>query len=125
MQDAGRELYSREHRSRDLFGYLRDLSDIDQDQLRDMGLWYITYETPIHTHLGMLSALAERWHSEMSSFHLPTGEAIVTLEDIWNILRLLIHGWWVIFDMDEECNACHRVLTIEDVIICEGQIELE
>lgn len=85
-----------------------------------MGLWYITYARPIRTHLGMISVLVERWHSETPSFHLPTSEATITLEDVWRILRLSIHGQHVIFDIDEGHDAYHRVLTIEDIVICEG-----
>lgn len=90
-----------------------------------MGLWFIAYIAPIHKHLGMMSKLAERWHNEKSSFHLSTGKATITLEDMWCILRLSIHGQRVIFDMEEGCNSYHRVLTTEDIIICEGQIKLE
>lgn len=75
---------------------------------------------PVHTHLGMLSVLAERWHSETSSFHLPTGEATVTLEDIWCILRFPIHGRQVIYDMDEGHECYIRVLATWDIIYYEG-----
>lgn len=44
--------------------------------------------------------LAETWHLQTSSFHFLTGKAIVTLEDLWWIMRLLIHGEWVIYDLD-------------------------
>lgn len=85
-----------------------------------MELWHITYVVLVCTHLGMMSALAKRWHNETSSFHLPTGEAIVTLEDVWCISKLLIHGWQIVIYMHAEWDACHIVLTTKDVIFCEG-----
>ena len=46
----------------------------------------------IHANHGFLIALAERWHSEHNTFHLLTGEASITLEDVYFILRLPCHG---------------------------------
>lgn len=37
----------------------------------------------IRINRGLLIALAERWHSEYNTFHLATGEMIVTLEDVY------------------------------------------
>lgn len=110
--DGPRELYSQEHRSWDLASVLRDLSYQEQDRLRVTGLWHIAYAMPVHTHLGMLSALVERWHNEASSFHLPTGEVTFTLEDVWHILRLPIHGHHVIFNLEEGRECCARVLAM-------------
>lgn len=52
----------------------------------------------IRANTGLLTALAERWHSETSSFHLATGEATGTLEDVWRILRIPIHGEMIEYD---------------------------
>ena len=52
----------------------------------------------IRSNSRLLTALAERWHSETSSFHLPTREVTVTLEDVWRILRILIVGELVVYD---------------------------
>ena len=38
------------------------------------------------------SAFVERWHKETSSFHLPIGEVIITLNDVTSLLRLPITG---------------------------------
>ncbi|MCI29364.1 serine/threonine-protein phosphatase 7 long form-like protein, partial [Trifolium medium] len=35
-----------------------------------------------HLDLCLISALAERWHEEASSFHMPAGEITVTLDDV-------------------------------------------
>jgi hypothetical protein len=39
---------------------------------------------------GLISAFAERWHEETSSFHLPFGEMTVTLDDMSCLLHLPI-----------------------------------
>lgn len=49
----------------------------------------------------LITTLIERWHSKTCSFHLPTGEASITLEDVWRILRILIHGERVVYDHDD------------------------
>lgn len=40
----------------------------------------------------LLTSLAERWHFEHNTFHLPIGEMTVTLEDIWQILHVPVMG---------------------------------
>lgn len=46
----------------------------------------------------LITALVEWWHSEMCLFHLPTSEASITLEDVWWILHIWIHGEQVVYD---------------------------
>ena len=41
---------------------------------------------------GLLSAFAERWHSETSSFHLPVGEMTITLDDVSSLLLIPVRG---------------------------------
>lgn len=55
----------------------------------------------IRINQGLLIALTERWHSEHNTFHLPTGDMTVTLENVWQILQLLIVGDVVIYDSRE------------------------
>ena len=40
----------------------------------------------------------EHSHSEMNTFHLPLGEVIVMLEDVYKILRIPFHGMRVEYD---------------------------
>ncbi|XP_058765778.1 protein MAIN-LIKE 2-like [Vicia villosa] len=40
----------------------------------------------------MQGAFVERWHKEMSSFHLPVGELTITLHDVACLLHLPIRG---------------------------------
>lgn len=51
--------------------------------------------------MALITTLVERWHSETCSFHLPIGEASITLEDVWLILHIPIHGARVIYDHDD------------------------
>jgi len=53
------------------------------------GLIYIGYSTVTHA---MIHALCERWHTETSSFHLPVGEVMITLDDVYNLLHLPIQS---------------------------------
>ncbi|XP_028236594.1 protein MAIN-LIKE 1-like [Glycine soja] len=41
---------------------------------------------------GLLFAFVERWHRETSSFHLPVGELIITLDDVSSLLHLPVIG---------------------------------
>ena len=41
---------------------------------------------------GLLSTFGERWHRETSSFHLPVGELIITLDDVSSLLHLPVIG---------------------------------
>ncbi|KAH9325903.1 hypothetical protein KI387_006081, partial [Taxus chinensis] len=54
-------------------------------------------------------ALIERWNPEKNTFYLPTGEMIVTLEDVFRILRLPITGRLV---YQAGPNAARAVITI-------------
>jgi hypothetical protein len=40
----------------------------------------------------LISAFVERWHEETSSFHLPSGEITITLDDVSCLLHLPIEG---------------------------------
>jgi len=40
----------------------------------------------------LITALVERWRQETHSFHLPVGEATVTLRDVAILTRLPVHG---------------------------------
>ncbi|XP_028230459.1 protein MAIN-LIKE 2-like [Glycine soja] len=46
----------------------------------------------ITTDPGLISAFFERWHMEMSSFHLPVGEVTITLDDVLSLLHIPITG---------------------------------
>lgn len=63
----------------------------------------------IRENIGLLTTLAERWHSETSSFHLVTREVTMTLEDVWRILCILIHGEMIEYDLVTGRDALCRL----------------
>nr|XP_043638300.1 protein MAIN-LIKE 1-like [Erigeron canadensis] len=65
----------------------------------------------------LINVLVERWRSETNTFHLPVGEATVTLQDvqvIWGlpIQGLAVTGVWVTETQDEDYwnNLCQEYL---------------
>ncbi|KAF1868692.1 hypothetical protein Lal_00036130 [Lupinus albus] len=63
----------------------------------------------INNHL--ITALVERWRSEMHTFHLPIGECTVTLEDVAYQLGLPIDGDVVTGPTNMDWNVvCHNLL---------------
>ena len=86
----------------------------EREVLDRLGLYHITFMPEIRSNSGLLTALAERWHSETSSFHLPTREAIVTLEDVWKILGISIAGELVVYDPTARRTALHWMFSCGD-----------
>lgn len=74
---------------------------------------------------GLLTELAKRWHSEHNTFHLPSSEISVTLEDVYRILHILVIGELVQYDFEDRIGtkACRAVFA--DDIIGRGGIRLE
>ena len=90
------------------------MTEGEREVLASLGLYHITFMPEIRSNSGLLTALAERWHSEMSSFHLPTTEATMTLEDVWHILRILIIGELVVYDPAAGHTALHQMFGCGD-----------
>jgi len=44
---------------------------------------------------GLVCAMAERWHQETSSFHLPVGKMTITLDDVACLLGIHVAGWLI------------------------------
>jgi hypothetical protein len=40
----------------------------------------------------LLAAFVDWWHEETNSFHIPGGEIIVTLDDVYYVLHIPIKG---------------------------------
>jgi hypothetical protein len=85
----------------------------------------MAYMSEVRNHIARMIVLVERWHNKTSSFHLLAGEAIVTLEDIWRILRLPIHGEWVFYGIVARVDAFYDLLEHEDLILSSLQIDIE
>lgn len=66
---------------------------------------------------GLLTTLAERWHNEHNTFHLPTGEISVTLEDVYRILHIPVTGELVQYDYQDQVGieACKVVFADESI----------
>ena len=67
-------------------GCIHDLTDKEQQALRDMGFWYLLMIPYIQADHKLLTTLAKRWYSDHNTFHLPTGEETIMLEDMYRIL---------------------------------------
>ncbi|GLJ23507.1 hypothetical protein SUGI_0445390 [Cryptomeria japonica] len=74
-----------------------------------MGLRHVLYVLEFWVNMGLLTALAKRWHSETCTFHLSMGEMTVTLEDVYRILRIPINGELIPYDRDGDREALRRV----------------
>lgn len=74
----------------------------DQAAIEAMGLRHVLYVPKFQANMGLLTALAERWHSETCTFHLPMGEMTVTLEDVY---RIPIDGDLIPYDRDGDREA--------------------
>jgi len=67
-------------------------SQKDWSLIEELSLSYLTFADYIYHDKDMLIALMERWDPNSNTFHLPTGEISVTLEDVCKITRLPIRG---------------------------------
>lgn len=71
---------------------LHHLEDDKKVIITSIGLRWLIYISHIWVNHRFLTALAEQWHSKNNTFCWPTGEAIITLEDVYSILRVPCHG---------------------------------
>ncbi|KAK1354010.1 hypothetical protein POM88_047266 [Heracleum sosnowskyi] len=60
--------------------------------LRDMHFDGVARLTSIHIDWSLVTALVERWRPETHTFHLPTGECTITLQDVSILLGLRVDG---------------------------------
>ena len=68
------------------------LSDKQKEHVRNAGLSHLSEIDYMRIDHALLSGLVERWRPETNTFHLPTGEAPITLEDVAYIYGLPIDG---------------------------------
>ena len=62
------------------------LKDVDWGHVQLCGLEHVHEWPDLRAHSAQLSALIEQWHTPTGRFHLLTGEATITLLDVWKIL---------------------------------------
>ncbi|WJX78666.1 hypothetical protein P8452_61861 [Trifolium repens] len=62
------------------------------DRLKATGLEPLVHTSFGKINHGLLTAFAERWHPETSTFHLPVGEMGITLDDVQCLLHIPIEG---------------------------------
>src|SRR3954469_6013533 len=76
----------------------------------------------IHTSIDtkFILALCERWRPETHTFHLPTGECTVTLEDVYMLLGLNTNGKAVFGNVQQPNALCVELLGV-DLIEGEGR----
>ena len=55
---------------------------------------------------GLVCAMAERWHQETSSFHLPVGEMTITLDDVACLLGIPAAGRMI---QEDDLDPYHGV----------------
>ena len=65
-------------------------------------------------------ALCEHWRPETHTFHLPTGECTVTLEDVYMLLGFPIHGKPMNGDVQQPNDICLKMLGVDIVEGTEG-----
>ncbi|XP_059065331.1 protein MAIN-LIKE 2-like [Cryptomeria japonica] len=92
-------LASREHWPMTMSLY-HELGRDELEVLNALGLHYVGRWPRIWAHTTMMTALVERWDSQYNIFHLPTGEATVTLLDVWRILKIPVRGVILEYQLD-------------------------
>jgi hypothetical protein len=70
---------------------------------------------------GLVCAMAERWHQETSSFHLPVGEMTITLDDVACLLRIPVAGW-LIHEEDLDHDTAMDMLVTHLLFLVEAAV---
>lgn len=102
-----------------------ELSDKEFAFVRHVGLYHVLHFPEVTTNKAMITTLVECWNSETCFFHLPIGEASITLEDVWHILHIPIHGMRVIYDHQVGIyGVCELRECIEEELQIRGRYEI-
>jgi len=72
---------------------------------------------------GLMSAFAERWHKEASSFHLPVEEVTITLDDVASLLHLPITSSFHSFETLQVDDAIFLLVELLEVSSEEARAE--
>jgi len=84
----------RARRVDDMWGFLRDhhLHPRIVRRLQDTGFYRIVEIGRLQLDWSLITALIERWRPETHTFHLPIGEATITLQDVEVMYGLPVDG---------------------------------
>ena len=73
-----------------------------QENVQRAGFWECAQIHAVANDRALLTALVEHWWPKTNTFHLPTGEMTITLQDVGIILGLRVHGPAVTGEVSEE-----------------------
>ena len=68
------------------------LTDAQKEYIRQTDLHHLADIDHMVIDHALITALIERWRPETNTFHLPSGEATITLEDVAYIYGLPVDG---------------------------------
>ncbi|XP_065864128.1 protein MAINTENANCE OF MERISTEMS-like isoform X2 [Euphorbia lathyris] len=78
-----------------------------QSRIESSGLAHLPAIMYSHIDAPLITAFAERWQPDTSSFHMPFGEMSILLHDVWKILRIPIDGAMVTAELSpDELQSC-------------------
>nr|XP_004509810.2 protein MAIN-LIKE 1-like [Cicer arietinum] len=89
--------------------------------IRESGLLPLSSAYLIMADVGLISAFVERWHRDISSFHMPFGEMTITLDDVATLLHISPCGKF--FDAHVNMNTDNAVRATYDCLIQTNQFE--
>ncbi|KAH1092392.1 hypothetical protein J1N35_019649 [Gossypium stocksii] len=111
--------------------YIRNMSappsPLIENYLREVSFWHVaTVGRGCKLEPKLISALIERWRPETHTFHLPCGECIIILEDIYLQLGLPVVGYAVARSTQSADwgAVCYELLGAIPDRINGGQIEM-
>lgn len=71
------------------------------NKVKNSGLYTLAEYSYKHVDYVTISAFTERWHPETNSFHMPFGEMTITLDDVFQILRIPVVGNCIYKETDD------------------------
>lgn len=98
------------------------LSQADLEIIDRCGLSSLLDMPRFTVNRALLIALAERWHSDMNTFHFATGEITVTPEDCYRILRIPVVGALLPYEQSVEGRIETLCQIVHDDTVCGYEI---
>lgn len=85
-------------------------------------LHWVSYEEIDHS---LITAFAERWHSETSSFHMPFGEMTITLQDVACMLDIPLAGAFYTYPIVDRESCILELVSLFGVEAATAAAELD